>query len=306
MTLEAWPYILLLGFFFGSTLLASRFSVGQFSPSTYIWLRMMLASLAHLAVYLVAYKRRNWPTDRTLWRHSIILGVLGTALPMTSIVASLQYQSAGVASILLTTGPAVTVLMAHFFLLDEPLTRRKSLGVALALGGALLLTSRGESGLADVSRTNPLGYGLIFIAITVGSAMTIYARKFMRHFDSFDVASIRMFTAMFTVTPLSLWLVGFDLQRVTAQGYLALFYAALVGTFGGMFLAFYNVKRFGATASALVLYIIPVITGLGGVLLLDEQITIGMLAGLALIALGLLFINWSTGHQKIEAYRESK
>jgi len=121
--------------------------------------------------------------------------------------------------------------------------------------------------------------------------MTVYARRFMREYDAFDVASVRMLTAALTVMPLSLLIVGFDLHRVSGQGYFALGYAALVGTFLGMLVAFYNIKRFGATAAAMTQYVIPVVAGLGGVLILDEQITVGMLAGMGLIAGGITLIN---------------
>ncbi len=289
MSTAAVPYILLLGFLFGSTLIASRFSVGQFHPTTYIWLRMALASLGHAGVYLLG--RRQWPADPQLWRRAALLGVLGTAIPMTSIVTSLQYQSAGLTSILLTAGPAVTVVMAHFFLPDEPLSGRKSAGVILALGGGVLLALRGESGLPDVTRASPVGYGLVLLAILTSSGMTIYARKYMQSYNAFDVASVRMLAATLTVAPLSLVWVGFDLSRVTGVGYFALGYAALVGTFLGMLVAFYNIKRFGATAAAMALYIIPAVAGIGGVLVLGETITLWMLAGLALIAGGIWLIN---------------
>ena len=291
MTVQAMPYVVLLGFLFGSTLIASRFGVGQFHPTTYIGLRMVLASLGHLAFYAVGFQNRNLPKDRRLWRHAALLGVLGTAIPMTCIVSSLQYQSAGVTSVLLTAGPAITVTMAHFFLADESLTWRKSIGVALALSGALLLTLRGESGLAGVDEASPIGYGLVFVAMFSASGMAIYARKFMQEFDAFDVASVRMFAASLTVMPLSILFVGMNLKEVNGQGYFALSYAALAGTFSGMLLAFYLIKRFGATAQAMSLYVIPVVAGLGGVLILGEQITSGMLAGMALIVLGITLIN---------------
>ncbi len=302
MTTQALPYIVLLGFFFGSTLIASRFSVGQFQPTTYIGLRMVLATACHASVYLLSCHRRwRWPTDRRLWRHAALLGFLGTAVPMTSIVSSLQYQSAGLASTLLTAGPAVTVLMAHFFLSDEKLSPKKSVGVLLALGGALLLTLRGESGLPDVSRGSPIGYGLILLALLSSSGMTVYARRFMRDFDAFDVASIRMFVAMLVVMPLSALFVGVDLTHVDGNGYFALVYAALIGTFGGMLLSFYNIKRFGATAGAMALYVLPVIAGVGGVLILDEEITPWMVVGMILIITGIALINRTREAPRAEA-----
>ncbi len=290
MTIQALPYITLLSFFFGSTLVASRFSVGQFEPTTYIGLRLAMAGLGHAAIYSFS-RRRQWPTDRRLWKHGIVLGVLGTAVPMTGIVSSLQYQSSGITSLLVTTSPAITVLMAHFFLADERLDTRKIIGVILALGGAALLALRGESGLPDVSQTSPIGYTLVLGAMIFASASTIYARKYMSDMDSFDVSSVRMLAAALAVLPLSIVFVGFDLTAVTQQGYLALGYAALIGTFAGMLLAFYNIKKFGATAAAMTAYIIPIFAGLGGALLLNEQITSFMLVGMVLIMAGIALIN---------------
>lgn len=290
MTVQALPYVTLLGFLFGSTLIASRFSVGQFEPVTYIGLRLTMAGLGHAAIYAVL-RHRRWSTDLRLWRHAIVLGVFGTAMPMTAIVTALQYQSGGITALLITTSPAITVLLAHFFLPDEALTRHKSAGVALALGGALLLAVQGESGLSDASQANPTGYGLVLLAMLLGSSATVYARKYMRHLDAFDVASVRMLAAALLVMPLSLLFVGFDLRAVDGQGYFALIYAALVGTLAGMLLAFHNVKRFGATAAAMTAYVVPLVAGIGGVLILHETFTSVMLVGMGIIVLGIAIIN---------------
>jgi drug/metabolite transporter (DMT)-like permease len=293
VTAQALPYVILLGFLFGTSLIASRFSVGQFEPITYTGLRLALAGLGYVAVYALA-SQRHWPTDRRLWRHAAVLGVFGTAIPMTAIVLALQYQSGGLTALLITTSPAITVLLAHRFLDDEALTRRKAIGVTLALGGAVVLALRGESGLPDVSQANPIGYGLVLLAIVPSSIMTIYARKFMKDMDAFDVGSVRTLSAAIAVIPLSILLAGVDLHSVDFQGYLALAYAALIGTFSGFLLAFHNIKRFGATAAATTSYVIPVVTGIGGVLVLGETVTLAMLMGMGVIIAGIAFINQGT------------
>lgn len=290
MSIEALPSISILAIFFGTTLIASRFSVGQFTPLTYIGLRFLIASLCYVAIYSLSPKR-HFPKDRNVWRHAPVLGVFSTAIPMTLIVSSLQYQSSGVTALLLTAGPALTVIMAHFALQDERLTPRKIIGVGLAVGGAVLLVILGESGLPDVSRANPLGYIMVLTAIVIASVMTIYARKYMRDLNAFDVGSVRMWTAGVVLMPISLLAAGLDLSNVTRQGYLALLYAALIGTFAGMLLAFYNVKRFGATASAMTSNLIPVVAIIGGAFLLGETITTGMMGGMVLILSGMVVLN---------------
>jgi drug/metabolite transporter (DMT)-like permease len=293
MTVEALPYVVLLAFFFGTSLIASRFSVGQFEPLAFIGLRLTLAGLGSAAIYAMA-RRRRWPRDHRLWRHAILLGIFGTALPMTAVMTALQHQSGGITALLITASPAVTVLLAHFFLPDETLTRLKAAGVLFALGGAALLALQGESGLADSSEASSIGYILVLVAMVASSVMTIYARKFMQDLDAFDVASVRMWSAALAIMPLSLLLFGVNLGRVDGWGYFALIYSAIFGTFAGFLLAFYNIKRFGATAAAMTSYVIPLITGSGGVLLLGETVTPMMIVGMVIIISGVAFINRGT------------
>jgi drug/metabolite transporter (DMT)-like permease len=245
--------------------------------------------MAHALIYLLG-PRRKWPQDRNLWRHAALLGVFGTAVPMTSIVSSLQFQSAGLTAILLTIGPAITVVMAHFWLQDEKLNPRKVIGVVLAFGGAVLLAVLRENGLSEVE-ASPIGYGLVILAMFFGSGAAVYIRRNLRSFDAFDLASVRMLFAALAVLLISVFLVGIDLRAVNGQGYLALGYASLSGTFLGLLLALYIAQKFGATAVSITSYVIPVVAAVGGLLVLDEEITAGMLAGMGLILAGIAVIN---------------
>jgi drug/metabolite transporter (DMT)-like permease len=289
---QAIPFLLLQGFIWGTTLLASRFGVGQFHPLTYIGIRMILASLGHIAVYIVMGRRsRPIPKDRRLWSNSIVLGVFGTAIPIVGIVSSLQYLSSGMTSIMITVNPALTVLLAHFLLPDEPLSRRKAIGVGLAISGALLLALRGETGLPELDTADWRGYVLVLTAMVFGSVMNIYARRTMQDMDAFDVGSIRMLTAAAAVFPLAVLVDGLDFSAADQSGWAALGYAAVAGTFLGMLLAFYIIQRFGATTAAMTSYVIPIVASIGGMLFLNELITSGMLAGMGLIGLGIALIN---------------
>jgi drug/metabolite transporter (DMT)-like permease len=296
------PYILLLGAFFGSTLVVSRFSVEQFSPTTYIGLRFLIACFAFAIIYTLRIGNRRWPIGADLWGKSAIMGVFGTAFPMTGIVSSLEYLSSGLVSILITVGPAFTVLIAHFFLDDEPLTRRKVIGILLSLSGAILLIFLGESGLPDVSQAEPIGYFLVLGGMLAGSIMTVYARKSMRDCDTFDVTGIRMFVGAMFVIPLSLILEGFDLSMVDINGWLGLIYAAAIGSCLGMMLSLYNIQRFGPTAAVMTTYVVPIMAGVIGVLFLGEKITWGMAASIVLIALGVWIINSDSRQRITETY----
>jgi len=290
LPIQAVPYIFILGTLYGTTLLAGRFSVGQFEPTIFIGLRLVLGSVGFILVTILS-RRHSWPRGKDLWKHSLVLGTIGTAVPMILLVISLRYQSSGMTAILITLGPSLTVLMAHFTLPEEPLTPRKLAGVLVAFSGAVLLMVLGESGLPDVHQGSPLGYLLVIVAILSSSSGTIYARKFMADMDTLSVNTARVLLATLLVLPLSLIFLGLDLSMVDRQGYLALGWAALGGTFLAVLISFDNIQRFGATAGSMPAYITPVVTSLGGVVLLHEKITPGMLAGMALIMVGIAVIN---------------
>jgi len=291
LTIEAIPYILFLGTLFGSTLLASRFSVGQFESMTYVGLRLLSAGIIHALIYVVTGAKRPWPRGGGIWWKAAILAITGTAVPMNLITLSLLYQSSGVTSILITLSPAFTVVLAHFFLEDERLSPRKGIGVLLALSGAVLMLILGETGLPDVSEANPIGYLLVFISMLSSSSTTIFARKNLQGYDALDVASIRMWIAGLVVMPLSLLMVGFDLSGVNQQGWMVFGWATLIGTVLAQMLSFYIIQRFGATSSAMTSYIMPVVVSIGGALLLNEEITWGMGGAMVLILVGILLIN---------------
>ena len=211
---------------------------------------------------------------------------------MTAMVSSLQYQSTGVTAMLITLTPAMTVLMAHFFLEDEFLSWRKAIGVIVALCGAALLLVRGETGLAELAQADWRGYAWALSGMIAGAASGIYARRYLRHADAWDVTSIRMFSAAATLSTITYFTVGYEMDNVNLMGYGALLYATLTGTFLAMWLSFYIIKRYSATAAAQTSYAVPVISTTLGAFLLNEQVTSGMLVGMAIIVVGIALINW--------------
>lgn len=291
MDSKALPYISLLGFLFGTSLVASRASVNQFPPETFIGLRLVLAGLGFAGWYALRLGGRTWPRNPAIWKHGAVFGLVGAAIPMVAILTSLQHQSSGLTSILLTAEPALTILLAHFLLPDERLSGRKAAGVLLAMSGAVFLAALGESGLPDIRQASLSGYLLVLLAMLCGSAMSIYVRRFMRGLDGFDVTSVRTLVGAGFLMPVALFRYGLDFSQVDRSGYLSLFYAAVVGTFLAFLVQFHNIKRFGASVAVLAAYVIPVVATLGGVLLLGETITPGIMGGMVLILSGITLIN---------------
>lgn len=282
--------IILLGTLLGSNVVMARFSLGQYHPLTYNSLRLSIAALGYIAVNLIMPKRQL-PKDPSLWLRAGIFGVFGLALSNTSFVLSLQYQSSGVVSLITTLIPVITILLAHVILKDEPLTKRRMLGAVIAFFGAGLIIIRGENGLAEIARADWRGYAWTGLGVFSASSGLVYARRFLKSDDAFQVATIRMITAAVVLFPIAWISAGFDLSHVKFSGYLALLYVAVAGTFFAFFLEFYIVKKYGASKSALSSYVVPVVATSLGVVILGEQVTLVIILGMVAIFCGLKLLN---------------
>lgn len=285
------PFVLLQGLIFGSSMVVSRYSLGQFDPRAYVSLRLLIAGLAHASVYGVM-RSRPFPRERSLWVRAGVLGVMGPAIPMVCVVSSMQYMASSVASLLITLNPALVVLMSHFFLADERLTSRRILGVLVAFSGGAILLMEGETGLGQFARADWRGYAWIVAGMLFSAGGSVYAHRYLREADAFDVASIRMFAAGLLLVPVTLLTVGYDLSRLQISGVAALAYGGIVGAFAAFVLAFYILKRFGAPGLSLASYVVPVVTAVLGVLFLGEKVTLTMIVSTGLIFLGIALLNY--------------
>ncbi len=289
MSLRALPFVALNAFLFGSTMVASRFSVGQLPPLLYLSVRLLVASSAFLLLYVVR-PGAVFPQDRGLWLRAGIVGVFGTALNLVMNVSALQYLSSGVVSVMLSLTPAVTVLWAHFLLPEERLHGWQWIGLGLAFGGAATLALAGETGIPDVTRADPRGYLMVGTAVLANSSMAIYMRKMLKNDNSTQVASIRIFTATLVLVPLAALTVNYDPVPISPLVAFVVLWASLMGTFGGFFVQLYTIQTYGAVPGAMVTYLIPVFAGTGGVLLLGEQFTLTMLIGVTIIITGIALV----------------
>jgi drug/metabolite transporter (DMT)-like permease len=296
-------YIIMPGLLLGSTLVSTRFSLGQFAPLTHVTVRLSLAALAFIIAIFV-FRVRPWPHDRQLWKHAVVFGLIGTVITMTGYTNSLKYQSSGVTSLLASLSPIVTALLAHAFLHDEALNRYRIAGALIAFGGAGLLLIRGESGLVELTRADWRGYAWALVGMASNSAGLVYARRYLRSADSFTVTFVRILTGAVVVGLLTTFTIGLDFSKVQWSGVGAMLYAAILGTFFAFLFYMTSVQRLGATVASQSEFLVPMVaTGLG-VLLLGERVTVAMLIGMALIFIGLAVFGKGAERRAVQALPE--
>ena len=83
-------------------------------------------------------------------------GMLGLFLPQLTFLHAIAHTTPVDLSVMSTTTPIFTMFVAAIFL-REPITWKKTLGVALSFGGILWLILQSTFGSGGVSETEPVG-----------------------------------------------------------------------------------------------------------------------------------------------------
>ena len=250
--------IVLVGLVVGSGIVVTRLGVSEIPALELVMLRLTVTTIA-FALTLVVFNR-EMPSDARTWVDIAIVGITNAALPLILFTLALQFISSAVVGIVLALTPLITGAIAHFWLAQEKLTRRKFGGLVVALSGVLILLLTGTNGLSEVAATDLRGQMLAFAGVVVGAASGVYAQERLEKVDVFVLTGGQFAAALLVVAPLALYFYPLDLGAITPLGWMAIGYTGLIASFFGLLIFFYLIQRFGATIASLPNYLYPAVS----------------------------------------------
>jgi drug/metabolite transporter (DMT)-like permease len=266
-----------------------------FDPLTLVWFRLLIGSV-FLAGWLVAH-HQPLPRGRRVRLLLVGVGLVNSLGSFFLVTWGQKYVSSAYTSILAGSQPIFVAVGATFLLPAERLTLRRALAVGVGFGGVVCLFANelgwGGSGGGQHALIGALAIlagaaALAVVALTVRVALPEYAPA--------QVALPMLVTGLIVIGPVVgvLALKGSRILKFEPQhlGPLAAMFALGILNAGVGNLIWYTLLRhWGATRTALVLYVVPLV-GVGlGVLLLHNRLGLNMLLGLVLITGSLLAVN---------------
>ncbi|GAB6140092.1 DMT family transporter [Methylosoma difficile] len=121
-------------FVMGSAMMTRTMGSGRFTAYS-----MSIACVVTISHFVAARGIEFWHLPVEVYRLAFIMAVFSTVLPSFFLNAGIRRIGAGSASIVSTTGPIITLVLAHF-LLDEAITQTQLLGTALVLIGVYVVS----------------------------------------------------------------------------------------------------------------------------------------------------------------------
>ncbi len=286
MKTKDWLAFLGLSLAWGSSFFWIKIAVQEIGPFLLVALRVLFGILGLVAVLLVTKPKR--PTDPRLWRNLLILGLTNTALPFVLISWAEQHIDSAVAAVLNSSVPLFTMVIAHFVLTDDRMTRRRVLGLVVGFLGVVVLTARGLGG--DV-RLNLLAQGAMILAVLFYAGSSVFARRNTQGASPVIQALIPLLAAdtfIWAIVPIAESPMHFPTLPLT---WIALLWLGLIGSCIAYLLYYYLIHAVGPTRTTMVTYTFPVVGLALGVLILHEALDFNLVAGTVLIVGSLLIVN---------------
>ena len=282
MNINQRNYILLalLILIWGSSFLLNNRSLTFFTPEQVVTSRLLIGFVVMIPILFAT--KKSLPRSLQSWLHFIIFATVGSIIPFTLISYGQLTITSGMAGLLMSLMPLVTLILAHYFLPNDKLNRYKLLGFILGITGVLFIL--GPSILN--SNNTVFGILLVLAAACSYSFNTIITNR-LPSYDplvattgTFLVGTIICFLIWPQVTSVHF----LDISLIAGSSVVAMgvFQTALAGV-----IYFYLINNAGATFLSNINYLIPVVAYLLGAFVLSEPILWHDLFALIIIVSGI-------------------
>jgi drug/metabolite transporter (DMT)-like permease len=266
--------LLLLSALWGASFIFIRVAVPALGPFVLVELRVGLAAVA---LALCAAFLGRLPKLRVRWRQFALLGMVNVAIPFSLRSTAEINLTASLAAILNSTTVMFTAVVAAVWMGDA-LTARKVVGVVLGIVGVTVLVGWDP---IVMNWFVVLSVGAMLAASLAYALGSVYAKRTFAGSPPLAIAIGQLTAAATLMLPLAA--VSVPDERPSTIVVLSILGLALPSTALAYMLYFRLIENVGPTSTSTVTLLVPLFGLLFGVVLLEEPVGLGTLAGLVLI-----------------------
>ncbi len=279
-----WMLLLALVAMWGSSFMFNRIAVASLPPWTVVAGRIGIAALV-LTIIVYAVGKRLPPLGR-VWVPYAVIALIGNALPFYLITWGQLIVESALAGILMAVMPLATMVLAHFLVSGEHLTRERATGFTLGFAGIILLMGPaalagiGGEAIRVVSQLAVLGGALCY------ALQSVLARLILKG-DLIVAAAATLLVASAMVVPVALWVDRPWTLAPSGASAAAVLWLGIAPTALATILYFMLIRSAGPSFMSLVNYLSPGVALLLGLWVMGEQPHVYAYFGLALILTGI-------------------
>jgi drug/metabolite transporter (DMT)-like permease len=270
--------LVLVQVMFSTLPIAAKIAMREISSPTLTLIRVTVAASIFWLIH--RFTTRERVRSRADYLRLVYYSLLGVSVNQLLYLTGLTMTTATAAQMLITGGPAVTLMVA-IMLGREKGSRTKWIGIALAGTGALTLV-----GVASIEG-GALGNIIIVVNMVFYSMYLVSARDILHRYHPLTVI-----TWIFVFGALCLLPFGFipamhELPATTLPTRLALIWIILLPTVAAYYLNMWALTKVESSIVSTFVYLQPVMTALMAMPILGERPSLRMLPAAVLIFAGV-------------------
>jgi drug/metabolite transporter (DMT)-like permease len=280
----AYSGLVVLSLIWGMAFVAIKAVVTELSPVNLALLRWFIAAVPFLILLPLIGRPKVRFEGRDIPR-LLIVALANVGGYHISLYYAETSISAGMSALLTALGP-IFITILSYFLLKERAGRRLLAGLCLATLGTAILS------LGSISATDLSSYAGIFEALITAFCYAVFAvlgKPLVHKYGSASTTILAGLVGTAMLIPLFSGSFVAQVASLSFDGWVGVVYLALLSTVLGYLMFYTLISRGAVTRLAIQLYLIPVISVVGGALLLTEPVTLPIVfgGGLMLFAVGI-------------------
>ncbi len=267
---------------------SARIIVAAAPPLTALSLRFLISGL--LGVLIARMLGQSWQLTAPQWRATIIFGLCQNALYLGMNFVAMQSIEASLAAIIASTMPLLVALAGWAFF-GERIGALGFVGLIAGIIGVFIIMSARLQGGVDLT-----GLGLCIIGVIALTFATLMVRGAISGGNFLMIVGLQMLvgSAILSVAAASTETLRIDWSW---QLIIAFAYTTLIPGLAATLVWFWLVNRIGAVKAATFHFLNPFLGVAIAAVILGEDLGLRELSGVAVIAAGILAVQFSKQKQ---------
>ncbi|HLR40705.1 MAG TPA: DMT family transporter [Virgibacillus sp.] len=263
-------------------------------------MRFMLAGLVLLVGILLVNRKALLVTRRQV-PVLIIFGVVQTALQYFFFYNGLAKTSGMQGAILVSSGTFFTVLLAHFFYRNDRMNWQKTVGLIAGFGG-IIVANWGQEFKLSFQLT---GEGYMILAALTGAIATIMAKEMAVGIHPFALTSWQFIIGSGLMLIIGVPQMNAHAMIFTPLGWGLLIYSAILSAVA--FALWYSILKYNKAGEISMYKFITPVSGaiLSAMFIPGEKLSLFIVGALALVAVGIIAVNYRRKNPATEKTRNS-
>ena len=291
----SWIFLLSLATIWGVNFLFIKLAVAEIGPITNVFLRLLMASI--ILYVVMKLQKQKLVLKPKLILFYFILGAFGLAIPFSLISSAEMYINAGLAGVLMSPQPLLTLALSAIILKNEIINFKKVLSFIIAFCGLLILF--GFDTLTQIGKGNSIEIisQLIVLLAAACYGLNAVLTKLVPEINFISLAAGVTIASVIWILPFALFLEPFWLNDFNYKAIIAVSVQGVFATAIANLLFFKIIETTGPVFLSLINFMIPLIAYFSGAIFLNEAIEINVLLSLGLI-LFALYLNQTSNANK--------